>query len=58
VGAWLLKPGVVGYALSSAPQKSDVGRLKFAALTKGADAIAAKVLKGNLDGMVRWSKRA
>ena len=57
VGAWLLKDGAVGYALSSAPRKSDVGRLKFAALTKGADASAAKVVKANIEGMIRWSKR-
>ena len=57
VGAWLLRPDAVGYALSSAPRKSDVGRLKFAALTKGADAGAAGVLKSNIEGMVRWSKR-
>ena len=57
VGAWLLKPAAVGYALSSAPRKSDVGRLKFAALTKGADASAAKVVKANIEGMLRWSKR-
>ena len=57
VGGWLLRPSAVGYALSSAPRKSDVGRLKFAALTKGADASAAKVVKGNIEGMIRWSKR-
>ncbi len=57
VGAWLLKPDAVGYALSSAPMKSDVGRLKFAALTKGADAGAPKVVQANIEGMVRWSQR-
>ena len=57
VGGWLLKTDAVGYALSSAPRKSDVGRLKFAALTKGADASAAKVVKANIEGMLRWSKR-
>ncbi len=57
VGAWLLKPEAVGYALSSAPRKEDVGRLKFAALTKGADASAAQVVKANIEGMVRWSRR-
>ena len=57
VGAWLLKADAVGYALSSAPRKSDVGRLKFAALTKGADASAAKVVKANIEGMIRWSQR-
>ncbi len=57
VGAWLLRDNAVGYALSSAPQKGDVGRLKFAALTKGADAGAAQVVQGNIEGMLRWSRR-
>ena len=57
VGAWLLQPGIAGYALSSAPMRDDVGRLKYAALTKGADAGAASVLKGAIEGMVRWSMR-
>ena len=57
VGAWLLKSNCVGYALSSAPRKEDVGRLKFAALTKGADAGATQVLKNNIEGMHRWSTR-
>ena len=57
VGGWLLRPDAVGYALSSSPRKDDVGRLKFAALTKGADAGAAKVLQSNIEGMVRWSRR-
>ncbi len=57
VGCWLLRADAVGYALSSAPRKADVGRLKFAALTKGADAGAASVLKGNIEGMIRWSER-
>lgn len=57
VGAWLLKTDQVGYALSSAPRKEDVGRLKFAALTKGADAGATKVVQDNIKGMHRWSQR-
>ena len=57
VGAWLLRGDAVGYALSSAPRRDDVGRLKFAALTKGADAGAAQVLQGNIEGMLRWSRR-
>ncbi len=57
VGAWLIKANAVGYALSSAPRKEDVGRLKFAALTKGADAGAAQVVKANIEGMVSWSRR-
>ncbi len=58
VGAWLLRPDAVGYTLSSAPRKEDIGRLKFAALTRGADAGASKVLQANIEGMVRWSRRA
>ena len=57
VGAWLLKSDAVGYALSSAPKRDDVGRLKFAALTKGADAGATQVVQANIEGMIRWSKR-
>lgn len=57
LGAWLLRPDAVGYALSSAPRRDDVGRLKFAALTKGADAGAAKMVQANIEGMIRWSQR-
>ncbi len=57
VGGWLIKPDAVAYALSSAPRREDVGRLRFAALTKGADAGAAKVVQANIAGMVRWSRR-
>lgn len=57
VGAWLIKPDAIAYALSSCPRKQDVGRLKYAALTKGADAGAAKVLQGNIEGMLKWSRK-
>lgn len=57
MGAWLIRPDAVGYALSSAPRKDDVGRLKFAALTKGADAGAPKVVRANIEGMVRWARK-
>ena len=57
VGAWLLKPDRVAYALSSSPRKDDVGRLKFAALTKGADAGASSLVRASVSGMVAWSKR-
>jgi len=57
VGAWLLRPDAVAYALSSAPRKEDVGRLKYAAMTKGADAGASKVLEGNIAGMKKWASR-
>ncbi len=57
-GAWLLRGDAVGYALSSCPRKSDVGRLKFAAMTKGADASAPKMVKANIEGMLAWARRA
>lgn len=56
-GAWLVKPGVVGYALSSAPIRDDVGFLKWKALTKGADVAAASAIKDNIRGMTAWAAR-
>lgn len=57
VGAWFAAPGVLGYALASAPKRGDVGRLKWAALTRGADAAASRVLKANIEGMASWASR-
>ncbi len=57
LGAWLLKEHEVIYALASAPRKADVGSLKFAVMTKGAEATASEVLKSNIEGMVAWSKQ-
>lgn len=57
LGAWLLRSDLVLYALSSAPRKKDVGSLKFAVMTKGGEATASEVLKGNIKGMVAWSQR-
>ena len=56
-GAWIAAPGVLGYALGAAPQRKDVGLLKWKALTTGADAAASTVLKANLEGMARWAKK-
>lgn len=56
-GVWLARPGVLGYALGSAPKRDDVGFLKYKALTSGADAAASRVLKSNLEGMARWAAR-
>jgi len=56
-GAWFAKPGVLGYALGSAPKRGDVGFIKWKALTKGADAAASRVIKGNILGMARWASR-
>jgi hypothetical protein len=56
-GAWLVAPGVVGYALGSAPKRDDVGFLKWKALTSGADVAASRVVKANIEGMAKWAAR-
>ena len=56
-GAWLVKPGFVGYALASAPKRGDVGFLKWKALTTGADVAASRVLKANIEGLAAWAGR-
>jgi hypothetical protein len=56
MGAWFCAPGVVGYALSSAPKRGDVGFLKWKALTRGADAAAGRVIKANIQGMAAWAR--
>jgi hypothetical protein len=56
-GAWFAAPGIIGYALASCPKREDVGLLKWKALTAGADAAAARVLRANLEGMARWAAR-
>lgn len=56
-GLWLAAPGVLGYALGSAPRRDDVGFIKFKALTSGADVAASKVIKANIEGMARWAAR-
>lgn len=57
LGCWLAKPDLLVYAFSSAPKRDDVGFLKWQALTKGADAGAGPVLRGNLEGMAKWAAR-
>ena len=47
----------VAYALSAAPLKKDVGSLKYALMTKGADATTGTVLAANIDSMIAWSQR-
>ena len=58
VGAWLAAPGVVGYALSSWPRHEDVNAFQWATLTSGANALAKKVVEGNIDGMAAWAKQS
>jgi hypothetical protein len=57
LGAWIAAPGMLGYALASAPRREDVGLLKWKALTAGADVAASKVLRNNLEVMARWASR-
>ena len=57
LGAWFAAPGVVAYALATAPRREDVGMLKWKAMTKGADAAASAALKINMEGMARWAAR-
>jgi hypothetical protein len=57
IGAWLVAPGVVGYALSSWPKRDDVNALQWLSLTSGANALAKKVVEGNIDGMAAWAKK-
>ena len=54
-GAWIVAPGVVAYAISSAPRREDVNFIQWKALTKGADVAAKNVLQGNIGGMTRWA---
>jgi hypothetical protein len=56
VGGWLAAPGVVGYALSTWPRRGDVNALQWMSLTSGADALAEKVVEGNIDGLAAWAK--
>lgn len=57
LGAWLVKDDEVAYALSAAPLKKDVGSIKYALMTKGADATTGTVLSTNIDSMIAWSQR-
>ena len=56
VGAWLVAPGVMGYALSTWPRRGDVNGLQWVLLTSGADGLAKKVVEGNIDGVAAWAK--
>ena len=55
VGAWLVAPGVVGYALSTWPRRGDVNALQWLLLTSGADGLAKKVVEGNIDAIAAWA---
>lgn len=57
VGAWLVAPGVIGYALSSAPMREDVGWTTWQLLTTGADLTAKPVIEGSIEGMAKWAKK-
>lgn len=53
VGAWLVAPGVLGYALGSWPVKADLSWATWELLTTGANLAARKVFSDNLDDMTR-----
>lgn len=57
-GAWLVAPGLVGYALSTAPRRDDVGFIKWKALTTGAEVAASRLIRENIEGMARWTARS
>lgn len=57
-GAWLVAPGLVGYALSTAPRREDVGLLKWKAMTTGGEVAAPKMIRENIEAMVRWASRS
>ncbi len=57
VGAWLISKDHVGYAVSNAPVRDDVGITKWTLLTDGADAAAKSVVKTNIEKMVAWSRK-
>lgn len=57
MGAWMAAPGLIAYALASAPVRDDVNFLKWKALTAGADVAAANVVKANIEGMAKWAAR-
>ena len=57
IGAWLVAPGVVGYALSSWPLREDVNALQWVSLTSGENALAKRIFERNIDGMAAWAKK-
>jgi hypothetical protein len=56
IGAWLVAPSAVGYALSSWPKRDDVNAFQWLSMTTGANAFAKKVVEANIDGMTAWAK--
>lgn len=57
-GAWMVAPGLVGYALSTCPRREDVGLLRWKALTTGAEVAASRMIRENIENMVRWAARS
>ncbi len=57
VGAWFAAPGVVGYAMTCWPKRDDLNRLQWISLTSGANALAKRMVEGNIDGMVAWAQK-
>jgi hypothetical protein len=57
LGAWLIKPTELAYALSAAPIKKDVGSIKYTLMIKGSEATATTALSSNIDALIAWSHR-
>ncbi len=57
IGAWIVSPKAVGYALSSWPMREDVGYLSWKAMTSGADLAAKSTIENNIKGMISWTKK-
>ncbi|MEI8083357.1 MAG: hypothetical protein WCI74_16085 [Actinomycetes bacterium] len=57
LGAWLIKPTELAYALSAAPIKKDVGSIKYTLMIKGSEATATTALSSNIDALIAWSQR-
>jgi hypothetical protein len=56
-GVWLIREDAVAYGFTGAPRKLDVGRIRYALMTKGADATAPAVTRSTLKGMISWAER-
>ncbi len=55
-GVWLARPGLLVYGMSSVPRREDLGLVQWKALVTGAAKTAPRMIRGNLDAMVRWSQ--
>ena len=57
IGAWLVAPNVIGYALHSWHERDHVNVVQWTTLTVGADVLAKKIVESNIDCMAAWAKK-